>query len=104
MVSSYLAVFMRRGLAFFWKFTFNRSAQEGETFPAVRKNHPIALSANIDLRGLIIMPACLQQIIQRTCNALAGLLQHVGIDKINVVCPQLHVQRISTPATRCVKR
>ena len=47
---------MCRDPAVFRKFTFNRSAQEGETFPAVRKNHPIALSSNIDLGGLIIVP------------------------------------------------
>jgi len=56
MVSSYLGGYIRRGLTVFRKFTFNRSAQEGETFPAVRKNHPIALSSNIDLKGLIIVP------------------------------------------------
>jgi len=50
------AKYMRRGLAAFRKFTFNRSAQEGVTFPAVRKKHPIALSSNIDLRGLKIVP------------------------------------------------
>jgi len=82
---------MRRGLAVFRKSTFNRSAQGEKHFRPCEKKHPIALSAKIDLRGLIIVPGIpTADHPKETCNALAVLLQHVGIDKINVVCPQLH--------------
>jgi len=78
---------MRRDPAVFRKFTFNRSAQEGVTFPAVRKKHPIALSSNIDLRGLKIVPGMPTADHPKD---FAALLQHVGIDEINVACTKLH--------------